>query len=890
MVLLYWRLQSHFSGRKNDYRRRQKERREMYLQDLSSQLVEIIALGNAKKLRAEQEAYEQQLLREAREEAHRHEVEQHRLILDSSSKAAVTARRKMEADKQQAYKVKLLKLAEHEKVLNDMLKEGEFMKLEEVLMRKVVLEESAANEKRRLIAQQTKLVEDAKLTGIVIYGEEARYSKAIFSEHLRQLVPTFEKPVKSAKKSKYTLPLKTQVALTPGEMGMIKYRQQKAIEFQNAALAFRNYLQTLPLSDDYIERVYQTLLDSQAAVEFPETKSTSAEKGKVAANATVADKNRPALHSTVPVTPAKSSMPLGPSPLPAATAALDLKFLSKQLQHKALEEIFHPVNTISNLHSITQEVCVKIKGMLTRPQMIQLFGPELGYTLSIAQQQYHMQLQSTLTVDDDAVTKMRLLLQLRHHRQVRVRGYKELILAHAAFKKALFLLHQKRSEVHTTKFLTRQARKTALAEASALEVDVQQRRQALIDLSSTFYVSFHEEVELFLCLFYPVEMLPEEVKHYEEEQNEMIISRRVAFATGGASGGVAGNSRNSLASSIDTSLAGTAVEAIPQDSPQRRGSVSFGEPNLRRNSFLGTNPTSSTAPSSNIAVPVAPLDSPATTSAKMGRRSSRMDTVYIAPKRANKDTPASSSAKLTRSRRESMVYTAATSKKAHVVDPFHALSQIPVNKTLQRKVAASKSKALLPEVDRKLTYLDYWSAIEQEMQYYAVSPVSIIALPAAPIPTFINDGKPHILKYGESGVASKRIDASHVHKHFDQQNTAVVNAKLKLKETLPKPQNFLKKEVKLHDIPGFNLFTQSDVQEYDFYLWAEKVLVWSKELSGWFRNVETAWRQHNRMQSLTYLLRLQYLAEEDKTSAGEFLFVVFMPIFQFSLFFGARNI
>lgn len=97
LVLLYWRLQGHFSSRKNEYKRRQKERREMYLQDLSSQLVEILALGNAKKLRAEQEAYEQLLLREAREEAHRLEVQQQCLILDSSSRAAVTARRKMEA-------------------------------------------------------------------------------------------------------------------------------------------------------------------------------------------------------------------------------------------------------------------------------------------------------------------------------------------------------------------------------------------------------------------------------------------------------------------------------------------------------------------------------------------------------------------------------------------------------------------------------------------------------------------------------------------------------------------------------------------------------------------------------------------------------------------------
>ena len=849
----------------------------MYLQDLSSQLVEILALGNAKKIRAEQEAYEQQLLREAREEALRNETEQHRLILDSSSKAAVTARRKLEADKQHAYKAKLLKLAEHEKVLNDMLKESEFMKLEEVLMRKVVLEESAANEKRRLIAQQTKLVEEAKLTGIVIYGEEARFSKAIFSEHLRQLVPTFEKPAKSAKKSKYTIPYKAQAALTPGEMGMIKYQQQKALEFQQAALAFKNYLHTLPLSEDYIEGVYQTLLDSQTVVEFPETKSASA-GGKMAANTTTADKYHTALHPTASTIPAKSSV-LPITGHPAAAASLDLKFLSKQLQNKKLEAIFHPVNTISNLHSTTQEVCVKIKGMLTRPQMVQLFGAELGYTLSIAQQQYNMQLQSTLTVDDDAVTKMRLLLQLRHHRQVRVRGYKELILAHTAFKMALLSLHQKRSEVHTTKYLTRQARKTALAEASALEVHVQQRRQALIDLCSSFYVSFHEEVELFLCLFYPVEMLPEEVKHYEEEQNEMIISRRVAFATGGASG-VAGSSRNALSTpSIDNNLPSTTVEVAAPDSPQRRGSVSFGEPNLRCNSILGTNGATSAAPSSSTnAIPPAPFDSPATASAKMGRRSSRMDTVYIAPKRANKDTPASTSAKLTRSRRESMVYTAPTTKKAHLVDPFHALNQIPVNKTLQRKLAASKSKALLPEVDRKLTYSDYWSAIEQEMQYYAVSPVSIIALPAAPIPTFINDGKPHILKYGESGVASKRIDASHVHKHFDQQNTAALNAKLKLKETVPKPQNFLKKEVKLHDIPGFNLFTQSDVQEYDFYLWAEKVLVWSKELSGWFRNVETSWRQHNRMQSLTYLLRMQYLAEEDKASAGEFILLLFFKI------------
>jgi hypothetical protein len=242
-----------------------------------------------------------------------------------------------------------------------------------------------------------------------------------------------------------------------------------------------------------------------------------------------------------------------------------------------------------------------------------------------------------------------------------------------------------------------------------------------------------------------------------------------------------------------------------------------------------------------------------------------MDSVFIAPKRKEVQANTSGKSSSFRSKRESMVYTGPTAKKAHLVDPFHALNRIPINKTLQRKLEAMKKATLA--VDRQLMYADYWSSIEEEMQYYAVSPISIISLPAAPLPTHENDGKPHILKYGEKGVASKRIDASHVHKHFDSQHLSL-QAKLKLKETQAKQQKLLKKEVKLHDIPGFNLFQQSDCEEYDFYLWAEKVAMWSKEVTQWFHTQETAWRKHNRMQSLTYLLRLQYLSEESATDSS----------------------
>jgi hypothetical protein len=121
----------------------------MYLQDLFSHLVEVVALGNAKKIRAEQAIYEAQLRREAQEEAHRQATEQHRLILSSNSRAAIAARKKIETDKQYAYKVKLQLLAEHQKGLDDMLKETEFMKLEEVLMKNVVLQEASAGSEGR---------------------------------------------------------------------------------------------------------------------------------------------------------------------------------------------------------------------------------------------------------------------------------------------------------------------------------------------------------------------------------------------------------------------------------------------------------------------------------------------------------------------------------------------------------------------------------------------------------------------------------------------------------------------------------------------------------------------------------------------------------------------
>jgi hypothetical protein len=53
---------------------------------------------------------------------------------------------------------------------------------------------------------QVQKVEDAKLAVIVMYGEEARYSKSILIDHLRRLVSTAEKVTKPGNKPAKLIP------------------------------------------------------------------------------------------------------------------------------------------------------------------------------------------------------------------------------------------------------------------------------------------------------------------------------------------------------------------------------------------------------------------------------------------------------------------------------------------------------------------------------------------------------------------------------------------------------------------------------------------------------------------------------------------------------------
>ena len=170
------------------------------------------------------------------------------------------------------------------------------------------------------------------------------------------------------------------------------------------------------------------------------------------------------------------------------------------------------------------------------------------------------------------------------------------------------------------------------------------------------------------------------------------------------------------------------------------------------------------------------------TQQKLGRRSSRFDAVFIAPKRKEQGPT-----KSFRNKRESVVYAGTTARKPHIADPYHALHQVPTDRTLQHQLSSAANRK---PIDRLLMYADYWATIHLDMQYYNLSPVDIISLPSAPIPTFHNDGKPHILKYSSTG-ASKRINATHVHKHYDAQHMSAVE-KLKLKDAQLKHQKMMK--------------------------------------------------------------------------------------------------
>lgn len=619
---------------------------------------------------------------------------------------------------------------------------------------------------------------------------------------------------------------------------MDKYRAQKVDVFAHSVHAFKAYLYTQPLQHSYIDAVCEAMWGTQEMVEFPvlQQPAVSAKKSPgVSRGVQKWPVSAPKPSSVTPTTAtvaAYSTQAIEPTSAEIAHAVLDSAFLTKQLAHSSLCSAFNPVTLLQHLNSQCMDVNVHIKGMLTRPQLLQLLGPD-GYGMSIALQQYTMQLQSTLAVDDISVHKMRLLLQLRKHRQARLAGYNNLVRAHAQFKRVLSTLHAKRHEVHTTKYTTRQARKSALSNTAVIENDVLMARNTLIALCSTLYNAFHGEVELFLALFYPVEVLPEESGAHEEEQCEGIVSRKVLFNAAAAA--AAAND----ATGTSSASAGAAVTSVP----------AHGHGHSMHAAHTLTHAAHASHGSAANATPAAK------------KRSSRIDAVYIAPKRKEQAVVAPKA----RSKRESILYTGGTAKKAHIVDPYHALHQVPVNKTLQHM-----QRKPVVNVDRTLMYADYWAGIQQDMQYFSLPPVQIVALPLAPIPTHDNDGKPHILKYGSSGIASKRVNASHVHKHYDTTATTTAPAnnkgllhKLKTTQTTLKQQKLLKKEVKLHDIPGFNLFQDSDCNEYDFYLWAEKTVLWGKEVCAWFRTQESAWRAHNRMTALTYLLRLQWLSDDN---------------------------
>ena len=731
--------------------------------------------------------YEERLAREALEEQRRQAAASHMLLSDFQHRQAVATRAKAEISLQNIYKAKLARIAEAQKLVDDVEREGVLMHVEEVLSKTYAELTAQQEETRIMLAQEEKRVEQARLAGIAMYGEKASLSKTILSTQLQRLVPRIIKRPKQAPPP------------TAGELGVEKYREHQWIAFLESVRRFGAYLRSLPLYDAYIREACEALAASHKEVEFPgfpssSTTSTAAKQQIVSA-----------LEHTCDI----------------AAATLEEALLNRQLEEAVFSSVMQPMQTLSALSPVVVEAAVQINGMLSRPQLVQLLGPQAGQQLSIAQPQYTMALQCSLAVDADAVTKMRFLLQLRKHRAVRVQGYRHLITQHVAFKQALATLHRKRREIHTTKYVTRQLRKTALQEAIVLERNVLQLRNSLVELCSSFYRSFHEEVELFLCLFYPVEVKSEESHSLDEDATaDKIVSKKGLFDSTNP-----GSVSYHATSDADLAARDAKLLALQQQQHAAALNTAKASPNPGRR----------------------------------GRKSSRIDAVYIAPKRSNTGAGAQTS-KSFKNKRESVVYAGSGSnKKVHVLDPYHALRQLPVNKTLQHKLATPPKP-----IDRLHMYEDYWATVHLDMQYYQVSPVDLACLPAAPIPTFHHDGKPHILKYSQTG-ASKRINASHVHKHFDS-GIMSIQEKLKLKEAQLKHQKMLKKEVKLHDIPGFNLFQDSDDQEYDFSVWTEKVVIWARQVARWFRRRERSWRRHHRAQALTYLLRLQYLADSSSSS------------------------
>jgi hypothetical protein len=807
LYLLYWRLQAHYTAVLGEYRLRQKERRAMYLQDLFSHMVEIVALGDRKRLEAEQRDYEARLARDREDEMKRQARSEHMLLVDYKSRAAAEAKREAERAVQRAYKQKLALLASQQKVLDDIAKEMEFMRVEEIVTRNYVNDWKSHVEKRALLQQQAQLVERAKLAGVALYGEKGAMSKTVLGTQLQRLVPRIA-------------PRKNRLLPPPpsaGELGMVKYKEQKQLQFLHGVAQLHQYLRTLPLDASYVANVCESLAGSMDEIVFPAV-ATSKEGKKQSAAMKAAAAAALALPTVTDLwqqqrTLLEESDASQPAVMLSDGPELDTAFLEHRLRgHADVSAVLHPVRTVISMRPIELQAPVVIKGMLSRPQLVQLLGEE-GQAMSIAQQQYNMRLQCALAVDDTSVSKMRLLLQLRRARQVRARGYQHLVTEHAAFKQALAALHAKRTQIHATKYPTRQARKVALQEAAVIEAKVLELRHSVVRICTSFYSSFYDEVELFLTLFYPVEVKGEDVHTAEDDKHDKIVSKKILFDA----------SHPEAVSYHATSE--VELQQKASELAQRSNNTSTGK-----------------GPAATEGALVQP---------KLGRRSSRIDAVYIAPKKKEQQ---ASTPKGFRNKRESVVYAGSTAKKAHVTDPFHALHQVPIDKTLQHRLATTRKP-----VDRLLMYQDYWATVHLDMQYYHVSPLDLVGLPAAPIPTFHNDGTPHILKYSQTG-ASKRINASHVHKHFDAQHMSIVE-KLKLKEAQLKQQKMMKKEIKLHDIPGFNLFQDADDQEYDFSVWAEKVIIWCKELNGWFRQREAGWRKHHRAQALTYLLRLQYLVD-----------------------------
>lgn len=176
----------------------------------------------------------------------------------------------------------------------------------------------------------------------------------------------------------------------------------------------------------------------------------------------------------------------------------------------------------------------------------------------------------------------------------------------------------------------------------------------------------------------------------------------------------------------------------------------------------------------------------------------------------------------------------------------------------------------------------YWYDLHLET-FHTITPLDMLKLGVPPFPTYEHDGQPHIVKPkmktsnrkfvydSDSSEQSENSGSPHKSRqsqysrgrmkdgqHNSHRNKTTFNSRLSNFSNNLK--NSRKKERKFFDIPGENLFLESNIHCYDFYIWCEALVEWIQNILHWKFPLESQWKEQQIADCFACLQRIEYLS------------------------------